>query len=61
MGEISDMIVHGQMCSDCGICFVEAHGYPVVCKSCAEAYSKRELVEDGLHVARYKEIGENIS
>jgi len=34
MGEIADDIINGKQCSLCGICFVEEHGFPVVCKSC---------------------------
>lgn len=34
MGQIADMIVNGEMCSHCGICFEEEHGYPVLCDNC---------------------------
>lgn len=58
MGQISEDILDGLMCSDCGVCFVEEHGCPVICKECAKEYSKAELREDGLKVAWHKEVGE---
>lgn len=33
----------GACCADCTTYFVEAHGYPVVCSSCANTYSRKEL------------------
>lgn len=54
MGEIADMMVEGTMCIWCGTCFEEEHGYPVVCKSCAEEASEEELVD--MQVAHIKEM-----
>ena len=36
MGEISDMIVDGEICAFCTASFTEAHGYPCACNSCWE-------------------------
>lgn len=42
MGEIAEDILEGACCQDCGIYFVEAHGYPVLCKECWKSYSPKE-------------------
>lgn len=34
MGQMTDDIIDGFMCSHCGICFEEEHGYPVLCEDC---------------------------
>ena len=34
MGEMSDMIVNGDMCEWCGTIFEVSHGYPVLCDDC---------------------------
>ena len=34
MGEIADDMIDGLTCSMCGVCFVRAHGYPVLCRGC---------------------------
>jgi len=36
MGEISDMIVDGEICALCTAPFTEEHGYPCACKGCWE-------------------------
>jgi len=36
MGEISDMIIDGEICAFCTASFTEAHGYPCACNSCWE-------------------------
>jgi len=43
MGEIADDMINGFQCSDCGTCFEEEHGYPVVCSSCWS-----ELLKDAI-------------
>ena len=58
MGELADDMVDGYSCSWCGIYFVEAHGYPVVCNSCAEGHSNKQLLaEFGVQRALEKEAG----
>ncbi len=56
MGEIADMMINGEMCSWCGICFIGEHSYPVVCKSCAEGKSDKELLKVGVQNAINDEI-----
>jgi hypothetical protein len=34
MGQLADDIVDGRSCSECGIYFEKAHGYPVLCTDC---------------------------
>ena len=34
MGQIADDVACGFQCSGCGVCFVEEHGYPVLCADC---------------------------
>jgi hypothetical protein len=34
MGEIADMLINGEQCSHCGVCFHGEHGYPVLCRDC---------------------------
>jgi hypothetical protein len=36
MGEISDMIIDGEICAFCTQSFTQAHGYPCACKDCWE-------------------------
>lgn len=36
MGQIADDMVEGRSCSECGIYFEKAHGYPVLCEDCFE-------------------------
>lgn len=57
MGELANDIINGFMCSWCGICFREEHGYPVVCHSCGKGIKEKELLEKhGVQKAIYKEI-----
>lgn len=42
MGDIADDIIEGFQCSCCGICFEDAHGYPVVCRGCWNDMSPKE-------------------
>jgi hypothetical protein len=58
MGEMADDMVNGFSCSWCGIYFKKEHGYPVVCKSCAEGKRDKELLKDGVQNALYPEMGE---
>ncbi len=34
MGQATDDLVNGFVCSYCGIFFQEEHGYPVICEDC---------------------------
>ncbi|HEX8575794.1 MAG TPA: hypothetical protein VF677_05830 [Flavobacterium sp.] len=36
MGQIANDMVNGFSCSECGIYFEKAHGYPVLCEYCFE-------------------------
>ena len=56
MGEMADMMIDGETCSWCGIFFKEAHGYPVVCKTCAKGMSDKQLNEQGVQRAIEEEI-----
>lgn len=74
MGEIADMIINGEQCHWCGVCFEHPHGYPVACKSCWEEVKSdfrqdkpplREqdiesaiLEQTGVQKAIHKELGE---
>ena len=54
MGEIAEDMIEGETCSHCGCFFEEAHGYPVICKSCWNNLSeskKREAKKNGLQPA----------
>lgn len=51
MGDIADDMISGVMCSWCGICFEEEHGYPVICRDCLKGYlknsgTKKELLKE---------------
>jgi len=34
MGQLADDMVNGLSCSECGVYFEKAHGYPVLCSDC---------------------------
>jgi NMD protein affecting ribosome stability and mRNA decay len=34
MGQLADDMVEGRSCSECGIYFEKAHGFPVLCRDC---------------------------
>ena len=47
MGEVSEDILYGRACADCGVYFIEGdsgerrlvdHGYPVACHDCFRIY-----------------------
>lgn len=42
MGEIADDMVNGASCEQCGMPFVQEHGYPATCKDCW-----RKMKKDG--------------
>lgn len=54
MGEIADAMIEGSMCSHCGTCFREDHGYPVLCNSCFDDETEKERA--GLQRATLEEI-----
>jgi hypothetical protein len=62
MGVIADDMINGFMCSWCGICFEEEHGYPVLCRGCYkdwldDGHTKKELLkEHGIQPAINKEL-----
>ena len=56
MGEIADDMIDGASCSWCGIYFVKEHGYPVVCKSCADGQTNDQLLKSGVQNAIHKEV-----
>lgn len=45
MGQCADLSTTGEMCSYCGVEFMEPHGYPVVCKRCYSELSREEKDE----------------
>lgn len=54
---MADDVVAGLVCSWCGVFFVEEHGFPVVCRDCAEV--DPAVVEPrGLVVATLAELGD---
>jgi len=54
VGEIADMMVNGEMCSHCGVCFEKAYGYPVLCHTCYDEETEEERA--GLPRATNKEL-----
>lgn len=48
---LADEAVQGEICVHCQTPFTEAHGYPVVCKECRPAYSRKELRKLGYQIA----------
>jgi len=58
MGDLADDMIEGYSCSWCGIYFMDSHEYPVVCKTCAEGKSDKELLKLGVQNAIHKEMGE---
>lgn len=56
MGDIADDIISGFMCSWCGQCFEDEHGYPVVCDACGSGVSNTELKKAGLQRATKPEL-----
>lgn len=59
MGELADDMIEGASCSWCGVYFEGTHGYPVVCKDCAEGESRKSLRKLGLQVATLPEMGDD--
>jgi len=57
MGECAYDIISGLCCSHCGIYFADEHGYPVLCKDCFAAETKRERA--GLQRATKPELGDD--
>lgn len=59
MGEMAEDLIDGSCCQICGEYFTEDHGYPVVCKECWRAMSKKERQEamsSGLQVATHPTV-----
>ena len=54
MGQLADDMIEGRSCSECGIYFEKAHGYPVLCKECFEDIEQDE--DYFLPKATYKEL-----
>lgn len=42
MDEVKEDVADGTCCSLCGLYFEEAHGSPVVCRSCWEDLTKQQ-------------------
>lgn len=56
MGDtISNDIICGMQCSICGVRFMRAHGYPVVCSYCFESSLPKERKAKRLVKAAYQE------
>ena len=45
MGDISDMMLDGQMCQWCGGIIDDDKGYPVVCRGCQKHHNVNEFGE----------------
>jgi len=62
MGQIAEDMIDGTCCSWCGEYFddgtdnLPVHGYPVICKGCAEGHNKEELEKLGLQIASHPTI-----
>jgi hypothetical protein len=56
MGEIANDMLEGFMCSNCGICFEQPHGYPVLCEECQKAWTEDEKKDAGLQNASIPEM-----
>lgn len=56
MGELAEMIVEGKMCSWCGVCFEEEHGYPVACKDCWKTTDAEKRKKSGVQKAVFAEL-----
>ena len=54
MGDLAEAVIDGKMCSHCSIVFQEAHGYPVLCKTCHKDETEEERA--GIPKATNKEI-----
>lgn len=61
MGELSEDMIEGFCCTECGIYFIAPHGYPVVCKSCIKHFSKEEQDEQGMILAKLPEAAESVT
>ena len=54
MGQQADSMIEGEVCSWCMMPFIGdggdiyTHGYPVVCKPCAQGVDKEDLEDIGL-------------
>lgn len=46
MGQLADDIVEGRSCSECGVYFKNAHGYPVLCEDCYEEGDELPLANE---------------
>ncbi len=55
MGNIGNDMVDGLMCS-CGVYFVKAHGYPVLCRTCWQDWIPKERKEHGVQCATERQI-----
>ena len=54
IGEMAEDILDGFMCSHCGVCFIEEHGFPVLCRSCYDEETPDERA--GLPMATKEEL-----
>jgi len=48
---LAEEMVDGEICSRCQMPFEKAHGYPVVCRFCAQGESAKDLRAEGLQIA----------
>lgn len=55
MGQQSEDVMKGRCCAECTVYFVKAHGYPVVCRNCAPAYTAKERRDLGYQIAIHRE------
>lgn len=53
---LAEDAANGAACSECGVYFTEAHGFPVLCQSCWDNLSEQERKEMGVQLATHEEI-----
>jgi len=53
---LADDAASGLACSDCGVYFVEAHGYPVLCSACWDLSTEADRKEAGVQLATHEPV-----
>ncbi len=56
MAEIANDMVSGACCSQCGVYFAKAHGYPVLCAACWADAPTADRAAMGVQLAREPEL-----
>jgi len=53
---LAEDAANGSACSECGVYFAEAHGFPVLCQSCWDATTEVDHKDMGVQLATHEEI-----